>query len=1189
MARSTGEMPFLDHLEELRSRIFKALLGLIVGVVLGLFLVDHYHLAKALQAPILPLLAGGKLVIQSPTAAFSIYLKLGFITGLVLASPVIIWQVWAFLSPALYGRERRTLVPALFAGLVLFLVGASLAFAYIIPPALKVLMSFQSGAFDLLITFDEYFSFVLQVVLAMGISAELPLLIIILALLGIVDPAMLNRSRRFAIVGAFVGGMILSPGGDVLTMLMMTAPLLLLYEVGFLGTVLIHRRKLKAQKAAAALAILFCFLHPGTLEAQRPPVRRPPTPIQPGRGQPIPRDTLQRRPSQDKLDTASARRLGIPTAPKLAFPGPDSIISDLSELEGFETTRYRADTAVVEAVDRRVQLQGNAMTERSGSTLEAHRIFYEEGNCRFQAEGDPHLFQNGTVVVGRTVKFDTCIERGVVREGRTTMPQQGANWTISGQLAIDSTARRVYANANEVTSCDLPESHYHFSAKELKWVSQSTMVARPAVLYIRDVPIAWIPFLFQDTKRGRRSGILVPEFGFNDIVRPSRNYNRTVKNIGYYWAPNEYVDVLGRFDWFSNRYIELGLEGQYRLINQFARGAISISKSKEIGGNTSTRLVWNHNQQFSITTRLNWSVDYSTNSRIIRRNAIDPRLTTQQIRSSGTFSKQLSWGNLSLGFTRSQNVNDGSVNQTLPNLSLSPKPIDFGPNITWSPDLSYSREQALKQPSPTVVIPRGNGKFDSVKVTASSRVQNFRLGTPIRLWGFQWQNSISLVDADSSGLREDRVRVPDETTPDPTDSITIQRVRNGGFGTQVDWETNFNLPILLRSSWKLTPTVGVTNTTGGPFAVRNERTDGRFVRQGKRLQFGASLNPTFYGFLPGFGPFAKIRHTIQPALNYSYSPRATVPIEYARAVARPGEPLRLTSLPSQALTLTLNQNFEAKSKRPAGDTTDLQVRKIRLLSISTGGISYDFEKAKQPGIRGWGTSSIVNSILSDLVPGLNLSITHDLFDTYNAATRTSVRFDTTTARFSPFLSAVSAGFSLTEGTFRSIGKLFGLVKDADPSDRPPPSNQPQNQVGQGNQGFGGFDDLRRGSAFTGNQTFNRGQKGFNANVNFTLGRTRKIPGASAGLEKNRSNVSLNTSFAPTQFWQVNWTTQYDFNAKTFEAQTLNLTRDLHDWRATFSFLRNPNGNFSFSFLITLIDLPDLKFDYRQSTIQNQPR
>ena len=70
---------------------------------------------------------------------------------------------------------------------------------------------------------------------------------------------------------------------------------------------------------------------------------------------------------------------------------------------------------------------------------------------------------------------------------------------------------------------------------------------------------------------------------------------------------------------------------------------------------------------------------------------------------------------------------------------------------------------------------------------------------------------------------------------------------------------------------------------------------------------------------------------------------------------------------------------------------------------------------------------------------------------------------------------------------------------------------------------------------------------------------------------------------------MNWTTQYDFNAKTFEAQTLNLTRDLHDWRATFSFLRNPNGNFSFSFLITLIDLPDLKFDYRQSTIQNQPR
>ena len=1175
MARSTGEMPFLDHLEELRSRIFKALLALVVGVGIGLFLVDRFNLAALLQAPILPLLAGRHLVIQSPTDAFMIFLKLGMISGLVLASPVIIWQVWAFLSPALYDRERKTLIPALFVGLLLFLTGGTLAFLFVVPPALRVLLSFQAGSFEVLITFEKYFSFVLQVVLAMGLSAELPLLIIILAALGIVTPAMLNKFRRFAIVLSFAGGALLSPGGDVLTMLMMTAPLLILYEVGFLGALIIHRRRIKASAAAPTVLVLLAVLA-SSANAQRPPPR-----VQPPRAQPTqPRRDSLVDTTRTKLDSASARRLGLPTAPKLQFPASDSVIDDLLDLEGFEITRYRSDTARVEAIDREVRLQGNAMTERAGSTLEARTIFYREGDCRFEAEGEPHLFQEGTVVVGRTVKFDTCIERGVVREGQTTFAQQGASWIIKGQLAIDSAGRRVYANAREVTSCDLPESHYHFSAKELKWVSQSTMVARPAVLYIRDVPIAWIPFLFQDTKRGRKSGILIPEFGFNDIVRPSRNYNRTIRNLGYYWAPNDYIDVLARFDWFSNRYIEFGFEGQYRFIDRFARGAISLSRSKEIGGSSSTRLVWNHNQTFNVTTKLNWSVDYSTNSSIVRRNSIDPRLTTQQIRSSGTFSKQFRWGNLSLGFSRAQDVSDGRANQTLPSLSLSPKPFDFGPNITWSPDLNFSRDEALKQPLPVVLVPRAPGQFDSLKITGSSRLQRFSLNTPLRLWGLQWQNSVSLIDADSTGLRSDRIRVPDESTPEPNDSVTVHRLRNGGFGTEFDWQTSFNLPILFRTSWKLTPSAGVTNSTPGPFAVRNERTGGQFVRQGKRFQFGVSLSPTFYGFFGGIGPLARIRHTISPNLTYSYSPATEIPIDYARAVARTNEPLRLRSTPTQAVTLTLNQNIEGKTKRPEGDTTDSQVRKIRLLSLSTSGVSYDFEQAKQPGRTGWTTSSLTNSVLSDLVPGLNLSFTHDLWIG-------AVGSDT--ARFSPFLSGVTASFSLSEGTFLSLGRLVGLVpKDAagGPAGRP---RTPRPPVPVGGSPFGGADDLRRGSAFTGNQTFSRGQRGFNANVNFTLSRGRPIAGTLANLAGNRSNISLNTSFAPTQFWQVNWNTQYDATNHQFEAQQLNLTRDLHDWRATFTFLRSPNGNFSFSFLITLIDLPDLKFDYRQSTIQQQRR
>ncbi len=1175
MARSSGEMPFLDHLEELRSRLVKAVVALVAAVGAGIWIVTQFRLVDILQAPITPLLEGRHLVVHSPTEPFMIVLQLGFIVGLVLASPVLIWQLWAFLAPALYDREKRAIVPALFAGFILFVSGAVLSFIFIVPEALRVLLGFKPGTFDLLITYREYFSFVLQVVLAMGISAELPLVIIMLAVLGVVTPVMLHRFRRFAAILAFAGGAILSPGTDIFSMMMMSIPLLILYEVGFAGAWIVHRRRLRA--AAAAMVMLVGFGFPTRLDAQRP--TPPPRPVTQQNPRQTPADTGARTPTP--LDTASARRLGIPTAPKRSFAAPDSIADDLLELEGYDVTRYRSDTARVQTVARVVELDGNAMTERSGSTLEARHINYREGDCRFDAEGEPHLFQEGTVVVGRQVQFNTCLERGLVQDGQTTFPQQGANWIIRGNIAMDSLTSRIYARAQEITSCDLPDSHYHFAAKELKWVNGSVMVARPTVLYIRDVPIAWIPFLFQDTKRGRRSGILIPEFGFNDIVRPSRAYNRTVRNIGYYWAPNDYLDVLGRFDWFSNRYIELGFEGQYRWIDKFARGAVSFSKSSEIGsgsGNSNTRIVWNHSQSFNVTTKLNVSLDYSTNSSIIRRNSIDPRLTTQQIRSSANLNRQFKWGNVAVGWTRSQNVTDGSGSRTEPSLSVSPKPLDFGANVTWSPDLNFNRDVSFRQPLPSVLVPRGiGGQVDTLKVTGGSRVSRFTMNTPLRIGGFQWQNAVSLIDADSAGLREEVVRLLNDDTPDPTDSITVRRVRGGGFGSEFDWQTGINLPIVFRTSWKVTPNVGITNITSGPFAVRNERTDGQFVRQGKRLQFGVSVSPTFYGFFPGIGPLARIRHTIQPSLNYSYSPAANVPIEFARAITPGGQPLVLKSIPSQNLNLTLSQNFEGKSKRPAGDTTDAAVKKIRILSISTSGMSYDFEKAKQPGRTGWGSGSLTNSLLSDLVPGLNLSLSHDLF---------IGQFDSDTARFNPFLSGVTASFSLTDGTFKSIGRLLGLTTEPPTKETAQPARAP-NLPGQ--SPFGGIDDLRRGTGFTSNQNYARGQRGFNANVNLTIARNRPVGTTAAARVPNRSNLSLNTSFAPTQFWQVSWNTQYDMTNKKFESQQLSLNRDLHDWRATFSFLRSPNGNFQFSFLVTLIDLPDIKFDYRQNTIQSDRR
>ena len=1176
MPRTAGEMPFLDHLEELRTRILRSLLAITVCFGVGLWLVDRFKLINELKRPIAPFLPNGQLTVLSPTEPLMIVFKLGFILGLVLASPIILWQLWAFLSPALYEREKKTLVPALFVGLGLFLGGSGLAFVFVVPQALRVLLSFQRGSFATMITFDAYFSFVMQLVLALGLSFELPLLMIILAALGIIATPMLNRIRPYAIVASFALGAVLSPGTDVLSMFMLTIPLLLLYEIGVAGVWVVQRRRLKAARAGAAGAVVLLLCCLATPAGAQRPVPRPvsrATPSRPGQP-PLPSDTGRARAAR-RLDSASARRLGLPSAPRLQFEGADSIVVQLLDLEGYAVTRYRADTANVQALDHTVDLRGNAMTDRSGSILEAASIRYQEGKCTVEAKGEPHLFQGGQVLIGSEARFDTCNDRGVVREALTQF-QEGGNWFIRGHLAVDSSRSRLYGGDAELTSCDLPIPHYHFSAKEIKWVSKSVMVARPAILYIRDVPIAWIPFIFQDTKQGRHSGILIPQFGFNDIVRPTRNYNRQVSNIGYYWAPNDYFDAQLQLDWFSNRYLQYGITTQYRILNRFVSGGINYEVQSENGGGTAKSISWRHAQSLNVSTTLNFDVSYSTNSSIIARNTIDPRVSTQQIRSSGTFSKRYPWGNFTVGGNRSQNINNGSGTMTLPSISLTPKSLDFGPNVTWSPNASFNNVTTFKSPLGSLLVPRTAGAIDTIPLTGSTRVSSFQMQTPLRLWSFNWQNSVAVVDNQDKGRHADTFKVPNPDTPDPNDSVSVTQFRNGGFSTTLDWDTSVNLPILFRSTWKFTPSVGITNAAAGQhFAVRNTLTGGQFVHQGKRLQFGVSIAPTFFAFFPGFAGAARFRHSVSPSLTYSYSPAASVPEEFARAIVAPGQPLRRTSPATQTVSLTLNQNLEAKGHQTPGDSTGISARKLRVLNISTTPISYDFERAKVAGQTGWTMQTLGNTLTSDLLPGFNFSFNHDLWDG-------PVGFKT--SKFSPFLSSLNTSFSITGNTLRSIGALFGLAS------RPADGSLPQ--AGQVGQPIGGVPlpgQVRRSMILAPSTSLGRGGRPFSARITYSLARIRPLASSAAsGLARaNLSSIAFTSEFSPTRFWGVTWQTQYNATKGVFESQSIQLTRDLHEWRAAFSFEKAPNGNFSFFFSVFLSDFTDLKFDYNQTTIRPQ--
>jgi Tat protein translocase TatC len=1166
MTGSPGEMPFLDHLEELRWRILRSLGAIVVGFGTGLWVVQQFQLVNLLKQPIAPYLtgAGGKLIVTSPTEPVMIVFKLGFLVGLVLASPIILWQLWAFLAPALYAREKRALVPALFVGLLLFLTGAALAYVFVVPQALKVLFSFQTEAIQPFITYDNYFDFVLQVVLALGLSFELPLVIIILAWLEVISAADLAKFRRYAVVASFAAGAVLSPGTDLVSMIMMTIPLLLLYEVGYAGAVVIQRRRRKAA-AMAAMVLLGLALGGGRAEAQVPGRQgRPPLAdsLQ---------DTTRKKPGQ-ALDSATAGRLGIPTAPTRSFAPDDSVLEALKRRPGYQTTRYRADSATVFIEGERVLLEGQALTERQGAQLEADTIRYQRDSCMLDASGNPHLFDRGQVLVGEGIRYDTCRRRGIVNDALTNFTEGSTVWFLRGNVAQDSSSSRIYAGSSEITSCDLPTPHYHFSAKEVKWVSKNVLVARPVVLYVRDVPILWLPFIFQDVRPGRRSGILIPQFGLNDLVRPTRGYNRQITNIGYYWAPNDYIDLTGRLDWFANRYVQYGVSGQYRWLNRFVSGSVGFNEQRQVGGGSGLTFRWDHRQQFNLSTSLTLDVNYASNTAVIRGNAIDPLQNTQQITSSLNYSKRLSWATLTIGGNRRQSLTDGSVQQLLPAVTLSPVPIAIGSDITWSPGLSFTNT-TTKDPDSLVRLLPG-GLIDTLALDAKSRVTALNFDTPLRFGAFNWQNSIQVEDRQDRGSRDSTAfRVDDPSTPDPTDSILVRRTFLSDFQTSLDWDTGINLPVLFRGSWKLQPVVGVGNTTSGPFGIRNRNTNGSFVYQGKRFRFGATASPTLFGFFPGLGPLARIRHSFSPVITWNYQPAADVPEAYARAIAQPGQAVALRSDAQQQVTVSLSQAIEGKYRSRGGDTTTTpaDARKIRLLSLTTSGITYDFEQAKKPGRTGWTTQSVTNTVLSELVPGLSLNVTHDLWNG-------PVGFDA--SDFDPFLQSVSAGFEVTGNTFRSIGSIFGLGGGAQPTDA-----RRRDEVPSGySPDFGRR--TRPGSFFSNTQApTQRPGRSFTARFNYQLNRTRPSLDPAALPTPDRQSINISTNFSPTAFWSLSWSSQYNITDGEFESQRVRLERELHEWRAAFDFTRNPNGNFAFYFTIYLTDLPELKFDYDQTTIE----
>ena len=244
-------MSFLEHLEELRKRIFHALVAIACGGLVCWF--KREALFGFMQKPIMDVLrANGmpeKLVYLAPTEPFNLYLKISILAGLFVTSPYVLYQVWLFISPGLYRREKRYVFPFMASTIVLFLAGGYFGYKIVYPQALQFLVGRMGAQFTAMITIHEYTDLFLTVILGLGLVFEMPIVIFFLALMGVVTAGWMWRNVRYAILGIFIIAGALAPSPDVMSMVVFATPMLLLYFLSIGVAWFVHPAQRRAREA----------------------------------------------------------------------------------------------------------------------------------------------------------------------------------------------------------------------------------------------------------------------------------------------------------------------------------------------------------------------------------------------------------------------------------------------------------------------------------------------------------------------------------------------------------------------------------------------------------------------------------------------------------------------------------------------------------------------------------------------------------------------------------------------------------------------------------------------------------------------------------------------------------------------------------------------------------------------------